>query len=114
MEEKKSSHNYSKNIPIIIGIIIFLVVIVLALPKNKDSKQNKTSNTKTNIEVIESDNLIPESQGNSSGIQSNDMGGNLGAASVGEILGSESESQNFYGQPSIDKLLEGKEIEVGE
>ncbi len=116
MQEKKINQSYSKQLPIIIAVIIFLIVVAVFLPKvaSKDDKNVKSSIYGSEIEVVESDNLIPDSQSNSSGIQSGNMGENLGAAKIEDILGSESESEEFYGQPNTEKMLEGKDIEAGE
>ena len=109
----KSALSVDKQLPIIIGIIIFLIILMLFLPKvaskeNDDSSFLSTSNGE--VEIIESDDLLPNDQTNTFGIQSGNSVEELGADTVGDILGSESEAEEFYGHPNLDALLEGREI----
>ena len=104
---------YLKQLPIIIAIIIFLLIIAIFLPKAVSKEESmKKINNKFDIEVIDSNDLLPNEQSDSQGIQSSNLVENLGAAAVGDGLGSESEAEEFYGHSNADKLLEGKEIQI--
>ncbi len=111
MNTKNIDNSYKKQLPVIIAIIIFLLIVAIFLPKaaSREKSTNKIKN-ELDIEIVESNDFPPNNMGKDATIQSSDVGGELGASNINNVLGSESEV--FYQQSEMDKVLEDNGLEI--
>lgn len=103
---------YSKKIIPILAIVLVVagIILIINLSDNKQEK-SKTLYNPGNIEVVVTDNAGGSQNSSTNNSSGPNMVNELGAATTGEINGGASNVQQVPG--STEKLLEGKEVEIG-